>query len=534
MFESIAAIDIGSSSIKLIKVKTGLKDFEVISVKSELIDTSKEIHADAVRESLGNLLSEEDISKCTIITNFPMEKSIIRNISFPFNDVEKIADAIPFEAEGSIPFKIDDMVIDFQSVKSHKPDEGRVIVAAAHKDMMLDHLKIFNEFGLNPFFMGMESNSLFECYRYFNRIDDETVIQVDIGNSKTIINFIKKNSLVLTRSISIGIEQIYESISEINRCSYDEAINIFDGLYLDVSNLENNINREFYKSVNITKPVLKKIFNSANEIAIELSEQIYLSIKSYNQEFKDDNFSRILISGGGSNIIGLSGIISKEMELPVVSLPFLEKYKENYIQTQFPVAFGTLISYLKNRKNSINFLKGEFLPDVAGETKKIYYIARFFAVMTVISLFVYLISSIIISSKNSTRFNEILSSKFANYFNIRTPVSDPVAEATKIVKKEKANLDSVEALINSSSSVLDLINEVSSAFPKDRSFLLKELMINEKIITIEASASGTRLVDEFKENLLKGNRYESVDISVKASRRDEVSFNVNIKLKIEK
>ena len=125
MFENIAAIDVGTSSIKVVMVRTGLKDFHVMSFIYEDIDNSIENRDKAIRDALSNLIKENSLDGYKIITNLPMEKAIIRNITFPFNDIEKIADAIPYEAEENVPFKLEDLVMDFQPLKSRNPEEGR-------------------------------------------------------------------------------------------------------------------------------------------------------------------------------------------------------------------------------------------------------------------------------------------------------------------------------------------------------------------------------------------------------------------------
>ena len=213
MFENIAALDIGTSRVKLVTVKTGFRDFQVTSLSHEDVDHSIEDQDEALRDALSRLLREKDLKGHTLYTNLPMEKAIIRNINFPFSDVEKIAEAIPFEAEENIPFKLEDLSMDFQPLKNINPDEGRILLAATHRDTIYDFLGIFKEFDITPVRMGLESNALFECYRYFNKIESESVIQLDIGHDKTIINMIKDNSLLYTRSISVGTGMIIDIIA---------------------------------------------------------------------------------------------------------------------------------------------------------------------------------------------------------------------------------------------------------------------------------------------------------------------------------
>ncbi len=149
MFENIAAIDIGTSCIKLVTLKTGLRDFQITSLSYEDIDFTIEDPEEAQRDAFSRLLNGKNLKGHTIYTNLPMEKAIIRNINFPFSDVEKIAEAIPFEAEENIPFKIDDLSMDFQPLKNIDPKEGRILLAATHRDTIFDFLGAFFGFRSN-------------------------------------------------------------------------------------------------------------------------------------------------------------------------------------------------------------------------------------------------------------------------------------------------------------------------------------------------------------------------------------------------
>ena len=96
LFDNIASIDIGTSSIKMIKVRRGLKKFELIS--SAIEDINPEIrdddYAGAVEDTLHRIFEREDMSGYKIVTSMPADQVLLRNITFPFNDINKITSAI--------------------------------------------------------------------------------------------------------------------------------------------------------------------------------------------------------------------------------------------------------------------------------------------------------------------------------------------------------------------------------------------------------------------------------------------------------
>ncbi len=186
MFENITALDIGSSSVRMLTARTGLRNFQVTGLSIEdVIPEEGDSPTEAVRRAIERLLADSDPGNRTILCNLPMERAIVRNIAFPFSDVEKISAAIPYEAEENLPFSIDELIMDFQALKSPRTEEARIMLAATPIEAVREHVTILADSGLRPIRMGLEANALFECYRYFNRIPGENIIQVDIGHEKT-------------------------------------------------------------------------------------------------------------------------------------------------------------------------------------------------------------------------------------------------------------------------------------------------------------------------------------------------------------
>lgn len=533
MFENIAAIDVGATSIKMIKVRTGINDFQVKSLSIEEIDLTNPDYRDAASSAMKKMLSEDPIKGYTVVTNLPMENAIIRNITFPFNDVEKIAEAIPFEAEENVPFRLDELAMDFQSLHSDKKDEGRVLLAAARKSAVNDHVKLLHEADIMPVQMGLESNSLFGCYRYFNRVANETILQLDMGYSKSIINIIRDGHLQYTRSCPAAMQSIHKSMADFLKVTEDKARHIFNEINIDMTALDNNIQREYYKKADLKKAQLKKIFLIVSGVLDQLVEQIMLTIGAYRMDNPDAEFSRILISGGGSNIAGLSTCISREMDIPVVPLPFLEDYKEQRIRTQFPIVLGMILAYQNSRRSNVNFLKGEFLPDITRSSRKIYYLAGAFTAGTAVILIFNILFSLIMTSRNNSHYRDLLNANYRKYFHDKDVPENAIDAARKKLIKEKKEFESMSAVISEGGSLLETLKDILSFFTKDGGFDLKNLVINESIIRIDGSAATSTGIDQFKEKLQQSGKFDSVSLNINNSRKNEVNFTITIKVKTE-
>jgi type IV pilus assembly protein PilM len=518
LFENIAAIDIGTSAIKMVLAKKGLRDFNITELMIEKIDSSAENQEEATNEALVRLIETNQVKGYSFLINLPMEKAIIRNITFPFTDREKIAEAIPFEAQENIPFNIDDLDLDFQTIHSPVDTEGRVLVAATHSDTVFEYMKSLELIGIQPIAMGLESNALFECYSYFAYSEDENIIQLDIGQNKTIINIIRNNKLLFTRCVSIGTGLIIKTIADNLKLSFGDAQKVFEGLRLDVHDYEANLKKNNYKTHSVTKQKLKHIHAKSLEIVIDLVEQINITLKSFALDNGTIQFTRLLYSGGGSNILGLGTVLQKETGIPSS-------------QAEFPIAFGMALSWFTNKKNSINFLKGDYLPQYVADSKKQYMLAALFTGCGIVILLLNLIISSAFQSRTNSQYTAALDQQFKRFFQNRTLTGDPLEEAEKIVKTERKELDSFKSIVPSNMGILDALQSVTSLFEKDPNFQMRNLVIDAEFIRFDGDTDSGTKVDNFKNKLVESGRFESVSLNTTAAKRDLVSFNIVIKMK---
>lgn len=530
MFESIASIDIGTSSIKIITARTGIKDFNIKNFIYEDIELGDNNTDEALSELLMKLISENGLKDHKILINLPMQNAIIRNLSFPFNDREKISEIIPFEAEENIPFSLEEVVLDFQMLKSKEPGSGEVLLAASRKESVQHELSLFNKSGVNPIHMGLESQAIFECYRYFNKIEDEAIIQLDIGNEKTILNFIHSNNLLFTRSITIGAGSIYNTVSESFNLSRKEVVNLFENYNFDLTSFENNLQKDYQNDLKIKKNTLKGVYDKSIEIVFNLIEQIILTKKAFLNEYPEIVFSRVLISGGGSSINGIGTIISSELELPVVAIPFFEDYTEVKIRSQFPMAFGVILSYLNKKYSAISFLKGEFIPVLSTSSIKQYYLAAGFIILALIVILINIIVTSYLKSESNEQYKNILNSRFKKYFHARRLTEDPISDAMKMLNEEKKELESIESVVRSNENIMNIFNDVLSFFPKDDNFELKNLVINESVIRLDAKIGSSVKIDEFKNKLTESKKFDNVTVNTNIKKGNEVLFSMTIKL----
>ena len=534
MFDNIASIDAGYSSVKLIKAKRGIRNFEIISVSIEeydldLFSTDSDI---AMNNAIQRIIENEDLSEFIIITAVPSDQVLFRNITFPFSDPSKIADTIQYEAEESIPYSIDRVALAFQMLPVTE-DAGRsVILSALTKEFIEKKISGMKESGLAPQFAGLEANAHLRCYEYFNSVNNENILVIDLGHKKTVVDIISDSTLLFTRSINNGISDLIDFISETLNISLNEAKKSLKDMELDLSSYDAFISSDGFKRSGISRPKIKKIHEYACNVINQIVEEISLTIKAGSTFNEFIEFSRIIITGGGSNIRGISKILSDETGIPVVFMPFLTGYPDTDIRSRFSVSLGNLLVYMNHRNESVNFLQGEFSADPAGNASKKYLLPAVFMILTIAVFIINIIITFIQVTASQSYTDDILKQKYKRYFSSQTIPADPVREATLLLQKEQKELNVLRELIGNEEPFIPTLYLITNSFQGAEGFDIKKLNFDGKSISIEGETAKSSDLDNFKKNLLDSGEFESVSLNIRDTSKSRNLFTMTIKKKL--
>lgn len=533
MFENIAVFDIGSFSIKCIKAKTGFKNFHIESLIIEDLDFSIDNKLERINNGIDKILSQNNLTDYTIITTLPSNKLFFYTLNFPFRNINQIAEVIEYEIADSIPLNIDSVIYDFQPLQNQIPEGMDVIAVVTQKSYIQQITDMFLKYNLNLAFAGAEFNSLFQSYNYFNTVQNESIIQLNVGYEKSIVNLITDNRLYATRCILFGIKNIEDHIQKLH--IENIGINQFFANYsFDVSSYENNIYHGLHKKLNISQQKFKTIFNDIQNEIHHLINELLLFINAETQKYDNFTIQRIIISGGGALLTGFSSMLSQELQIPVVMQTLIAQTNDTEVQSQFYIAFGTLIDYInRSKQKNINFLKDEFKLSLAQKSKKNFYIALFYGSLSVVFLILFIILSLAYQFSSSAFYNRILEERYKRYFLTNTVPNDPIKEATNKLSTLKREVESIESFLKVEDKMIEILNLLVSNFPYDANFDLNNLVINESIIRLDGSINSIAKIDEFKNRLVQTHKFESVVFNTNVMQNN-VKFSMTIKFKSNK
>ncbi len=322
-------IDIGSHAVKICEFGGAGKGLKLQSLGSALlpagaVEDGELRDAEAVSEVIKNLINNLKIKSKKVAISISGYSVIMKKINLAVMTEEELEHHIQSEAEQYIPFDLSDVFIDFQDLHTNEEGEERtdVMLVAAKKDVVNSYIDMLHTIGLKVVVVDVDAFALENSYEH-NMGHEENVILVDIGSSKMNINIIAEGASVFARDVFLGSKQLTEQIQSRFEISFEEA----EDLKICAQDPGDRLSQ------------MEEVFgNTCTQWVLEIKK----ALDFYNSNYPDEPIDRMVLSGGGAHLTGLTRYFEDESQLTVeVFDPFVAaKIDEKMIDTSYVAFMG--------------------------------------------------------------------------------------------------------------------------------------------------------------------------------------------------
>lgn len=223
-------LDIGSYSIKAVQLKR-LKDAcELVAYAIEPIQDGAGPGSGAPpavgsqTASLKKLFDKGFFVTDKVRISVSGPKVISRYVPFPRMTEQELKEALKFEAERYIPFKADEIVLDYIYDPSDiKNDKLFVMLIAAKKDLVNEKIALVTDAGLKVEAVDIDPFCIVNTYLFSNPKPDANVAFLNIGESISNIVLVSGNRVHLVRDVEIGGTKMVEALSKIFAITSEDA-----------------------------------------------------------------------------------------------------------------------------------------------------------------------------------------------------------------------------------------------------------------------------------------------------------------------
>ena len=484
MSKNVLGLDIQNDAISAVLVKGGIKASRIEAHEHIPISDQNDI-AGCIDLLLKSLVKQTDMSGSICIASFPANQISYRNIKFPFKEQKKIKQILPYELESTLPFLVDDLIIDYNSIKlrgrSDSVDSTDVVAAAVEKSALKSYLNTLASFNIKPEIVTVRGYPTALCISSDTTVPENRLF-VDIGNRNCSVFILVEGQICLIRSFPTNAAG--SSIKE---------------------SLCNEIKRTLYNSEQIFGFKLRP-------------DGIFITGYNANTVNYEQDMERILgISAKRTDLLSHTGFTGKNPAL-------------SWKPEQMDNALALALSEIEGFK-VFNFLKGPFAAkNYWVEHKKSLIKTGILAGLVLTLIFINIALKTHSMEKKLASLNNQITGIFKTTFPDVKNIVDPIQQMrVKLKEAQKSSMFSGET--GKQTYTIDILKDISEFTPKDIDVNLTNLVVDMESVLIAGDTNRFNAVDDIKRGLEQSYLFNKVTIS--SANMNKSDNRVRFKLKVQ-
>jgi general secretion pathway protein L len=503
MMKSVVGVDLGSTALKVVELCGTWKGFEMVNaVERRLpVESGATCPPEQVAQALIELLSAHAIKPAHVVSAIPAHATFVRNLQLPFHDPRKIREVLKFEMEPHLPYPVEDVVVDFATIRHTDAGGCEVLAVAVPKTVVADHLRIFELAGLVPEVVDWEVFGELNAYRAWRASPHPTpAALINIGASKTTVKIVKDGGIRFTRSIVRGGNALTESIRQRLTLTTAQA----EALKLSGRDRDR-----------------ASIAESIETFLGMLTKEIDHTLLAYSTRAGEEPVQEIVLLGGGAGLSEALPYFQDHYRLPTTLFDMDQRLFPPSPMTLhpepgivMPVAFGLAMRQISRRALGLDFRREEFAlrksyDDVRGQLFSLGGLAALLVGLALFNLYYHLHTKEIHYAQLQGQVESI----FRETFPEVRRVSNEVGHTRERLREIETNLKGVGTLSGPQGSALEMLRELAVRTPPGLPVKITDLTISTEGINVSGETQSFDGVDSLKKAYASSAYFDEIKVS---------------------
>lgn len=343
--KAVVGLDLGSSVVKAVQLRRTGKSIELerYGIAEVYPNGDKGIvsldlgraRTDAIRRAL----QMGKITTRNAVSSIGGEPVIVRYIQMPAMAENELRNALQWEAQGYIPYEIDEVNLDsvILGASAGNADKVDVLLVAAKKDMIARHITTVKMADLNPVCVDVEAFAFLNQFEFNYQPDPAGVIAlINIGAETTSISIFRGGVSRFSREISTAGDSITSAIANKLNVNFLEAERL--KVTLGAPTGGDSMGQAMQATGGGGSDLLERIRGTVERITGEdlgddspesmarkaikntlanLVSELRRSIQFYENQASGPAVNRVMIGGGGARLKNLDQYLKRELHLDV-------------------------------------------------------------------------------------------------------------------------------------------------------------------------------------------------------------------------
>ncbi len=304
-------IDIGTTSIKIVELdekngKIFLKNYGILESFGHLARLNNAIQTSGLKivekeaaQLLKTLLERMNIRGGQAIASIPSFFGFISVLEVPKMNPNELAEAMRYKAKFLVPLPAADISVDWSVVGEYEDEKGfkkqQVLLTSIPNDQIKKYQTIFKMSGLSLKMVEIEAVSL---ARILTMDDSQNSLIVDIGGRSTVLAVAQNGRLKYSNQMDLAANLLTQAIA--------------NGLDLNTKRAEELKRQRGLGGIGGEYQLSTLMFTYLDVILNEVER-----IKNTYEKTYYGKIEKVILSGGGANLIGIEKYTADYLKLPV-------------------------------------------------------------------------------------------------------------------------------------------------------------------------------------------------------------------------
>lgn len=307
-------LDIGTSSVRAAELSFSrdgakLERFGQMALPVGCMRDGEVVDARVVAEAIAELWKAVKFSSKKVTLGLSNQRVVVRQVEVPYLEAKELHDSLALHVGDQVPMPVDESVLDFVPLEELRSAEGTRtlsgLLVAASEEMVVNAIQAVEQAGLTAAAVDLTSFAMMRALARPHALGFEQTPEaiVDIGAKVTNIVVHEGGTPTFVRILMMGGQDVTDAL--ITKCDMDmRGAELFKRHWgtnaADSPDLK-------------TMAGGKAIVSSLNALV----EEIRGSLDYYSATTANGSPTRVLITGGGSQLPGLVEMIAGTVRLPV-------------------------------------------------------------------------------------------------------------------------------------------------------------------------------------------------------------------------
>lgn len=509
ILRNVLGLDLGSHCVKAVELAQGFR-----SVEAEQMRLAPRAGELGVGELVERLVQVHQLRTDNVVTALRGDRLSVRNLSFPFTERRRLAQAVPFEVGDQLPFDLHQVVLDWDVLRSER-GRADVIAAVAQRRAVSELIETLREAHCEPRVVEAEGLVLGNLSSVFDLEGHRLLI--DLGHHKTTFCLLREGKAVSARSLAVAGLALTEALAQ------DRGL---DAATAERVKCEEGI---VDPALGVPGPKVSAVIDQIAGETVRLTAAL--------EPLVPGGVSEVTLLGGTAQLDRIEEMLAERTNLPTARLA-LPRSEEGMglVAGGSPLLFAPAVALAlrgtPRARTSMNFRQDEFAQRVDLSRYR-----RDFGstgVMAAIVAFLALLSfgtGSILEARRASQVEAQVAALYSEAFPGEPVPDNPLAAMREALRDANQRAEFL-GVYRGNLSALDLLAEISRRIPADLDLVFEELSIDRQTVRIRVYSKSFEAADRLGAELAKFAPFAQARLgAIETEKRTGAKkFNVTISL----